>query len=127
MNSQTQANHSNPFAYLVTSLKRPARTRRVHGLAEPTERPPSKTEAMRQYLRQHGSATASTLALEAGLEGSTGNVMALLKADVAKGLIERRGTHYHWVVEFDEQEHRRISEAIRTLRRAGYTVQKRAA
>lgn len=113
------SNH-NPFAQLVAQLR--ARQRRAMRQTDAPQQPPTtKTGAMRAYLRARGKATAADLAIEAGLE-NTGLVGALLKADIAKGAIERRGDHYHWVDTFDQEQHRRVQAAIRTLRAAGYTV-----
>lgn len=113
-------NGQNPFAQLVAQL----RVRQRRATSQPTppaQRPTSKTGVMRDYLRTRGKATAADLAIEANLE-STGLVWALLKTDIAKGAIERRGDHYHWVDTFDHEQHRRIQAAIRTLKAAGYTV-----
>lgn len=118
---------SNPFAHLIEQVTHSPRVVHNRPDCHAQARPTTKTDQMRQYLRQRGRATAADLAIEADLCGSTGNVYALLKNDIAKGAIELRGQHYIWVDSFDAEKQRRIQEAIRILRRAGYTVIKGAA
>lgn len=83
----------------------------------------SKTERMRNYLRQHGSASASTLADEADVP-QTALVGALLKGDLARGSVVHRGNKYHWNHQFDRDHHQRLQEAARLLRANGFTVSK---
>lgn len=82
-----------------------------------------KTERMRAYLREVGSANAATLADEADVP-QTALVSALLKADLIKGSVFRRGHTYHWNPLFDAQHHQRIADAVRLLRANGYQVKK---
>ncbi len=117
---------NNPFSHLIEQITHGRRMVRSPSESHAQDRPATKTDKMRQYLRQRGEASASDLAIEADLCGSTGNVYALLKTDIAKGAIELRGGLYCWVDSFDQDEHQRIQDAIRTLRRAGYTVIKEA-
>lgn len=106
---------ASPFAHIVAQLT-PV-TRPHLALADGL----SKTAAMRQYLKHHGKATAADIATACGL-GDTGRVMALLKADIAKGAIERSGAFYYWNDAFDQDNHERIQAAIRLLKAAGYKV-----
>ena len=117
----------NPFAALIAQVAA-ARTPRVRTRTRAEGASSStKTGAMRDYLRRVGRATAADLAIEAGVTGNSGLVFALLKAEIAKGAIVRDGRWYVWNQEFDEAQHERIQEAIRTLRAAGYTVTRKAA
>lgn len=116
---------ANPFANLIQQITHQRRAARTFSVNHSENRPMTKTDRMRQYLRQRGEATAADLAIEADLCGSTGNVYALLKNDIAKGAIELRGQYYVWVDSFDAQKQQLIREAIRTLMRAGYTVIKK--
>jgi hypothetical protein len=89
----------------------------------PKTDPDNKTERMRVYLRTQGAATAATLADEADLE-RTDLVSALLKGDMARGSVFRRGHKYHWNPQFDAQHHQRLAEAASLLRANGFTVLK---
>ena len=115
---------ANPFANLIQQITHQRRAARTFSVNHSENRPMTKTDRMRQYLRQRGEATAADLAIEADLCGSTGNVYALLKNDIAKGSIELRGGLYCWVESFDLDEHHRIRDAIKTLKAAGYKVAK---
>lgn len=115
----------NPFASLIKQVMAAPSSRANKGVCQRAERPGTKTGAMREYLRQVGRATAADLAIEAEVTGNTGLVFALLKADIAKGAILRDGHFYVWNPEFDETQHERIQEAIRTLRAAGYSVSRK--
>lgn len=86
-----------------------------------TDRPESKTERMRAYLRHHGAANAATLADEADL-ATTGLVAALLKGDIARGSVFRKGHKYHWNPQFDADHSNRLADAARLLRANGFTV-----
>lgn len=86
-------------------------------------KPTSKTERMRNYLRQHGSASAATLADEADVP-QTALVGALLKGDMARGSVFHRGNRYHWNHQFDADLHKQLSKAAALLRANGYTVTK---
>lgn len=86
-----------------------------------TDRPESKTERMRAYLRQHGAANAATLADEADL-ATTGLVAALLKGDIARGSVFRKGHKYHWNPQFDSDHSNRLADAARLLRANGFSV-----
>lgn len=86
-----------------------------------TDRPESKTERMRAYLRQHGAANAATLADEADL-ATTGLVAALLKGDIARGSVFRKVHKYHWNPQFDTDHSNRLADAARLLRANGFTV-----
>lgn len=81
----------------------------------------TKTDRLRNYLRHHGAANASTLADEADVP-QTALVGALLKGDIAKGRVFRRGDKYHWNRQFDEELHKRVQEAAELLKRNGYKV-----
>lgn len=83
----------------------------------------SKTERMRQYLRTQGPANSHTLAMEADVP-SCGLVAALLKNDLHKGSVFKRGNHYHWNPQWDEQIQAQIQQAKTLLRRHGYAVQR---
>lgn len=116
----------NPFAHLVALASKPRPFVRRATPGDAPVRPPTKTGAMRAYLQEHGKATAHDLAIEGDLE-NTGLVWALLKADIAKGAIERRGNHYVWVEAYDENRRKDIQAAIRLLRSTGYSVTKKGA
>ena len=83
----------------------------------------SKTERMRQYLREHGWANSSTLAMEADAP-QTALVGALLKGDLSKGRVIRDGNGYRWNRAFDDRTADRIKRAVALLRRHGYEVKK---
>jgi len=116
----------NPFAQLIAQASKPRRRGWPQPLAASLARPATKTGAMRAYLQEHGKATAHDLAIEGDLE-NTGLVWALLKADIAKGAIERRGNHYVWIEAYDEDRRKDIQAAIRLLRSSGYVVTKKCA
>lgn len=86
---------------------------------------PTKTERMRRYLREHGPANSHTLAMEADLS-SSGLVGALLKNDLHKGSIFKRGDRYVWNPEWDQKVQAEIREAKALLRRHGYEVRRSA-
>lgn len=117
----------NPFKALIEQVT--SRRHQPHRgpMNDDAQRPTTKTGAMRKYLKRAGRATAADLAIEAGVEGNSGLVWALLKSDIAKGAIVREGCWYVWNQDFDQAELTRIQEAIRTLRAAGYTVSREAA
>lgn len=114
----------NPFAHLIAQVTTPRPFMRRATPADDQVKPPTKTGAMRAYLQEHGKATAHDLAIEGDLE-NTGLVWALLKADIAKGAIERRGSHYVWVEAYDENRRKDIQAAIRLLTSSGYRVLKK--
>jgi len=58
--------------------------------AEVADRPTSKTERMRQYLREHGPTTSAVLAMECDVP-TCALVGALLKGDLARGSVWRDG------------------------------------
>jgi len=116
---------SSPFSQLLAIASQPSRGRVVHRLDDGGDKPVTKTSLMRDYLRKQGKATAADLAIEAGIE-STGLVWALLKADIAKGAIERQGTHYVWIDSFDAEQHRAVQSAIKLLKALGYSVKRKA-
>lgn len=94
--------------------------------AQPSEGAPkrvNKTEAMRNYLRANGKATAPDLAMEADVE-QTGLVGALLKTDLQRGRIFMRDGRYHWNPEHDERQAAEVRQAIALLKRQGYKVLK---
>jgi membrane protein DedA with SNARE-associated domain len=86
-------------------------------------KPTGKTDTMRQYLQQYGSATAVLLAMEADL-ASTGLVGALLKGDLARGRITYRLGRYWWNPAFDERLQADIDQAVALLKRHGWKVRK---
>lgn len=92
-------------------------------LAHDDKQPDSKTERMRAYLRTEGAATAATLAMEADVDRPA-LVGALLKADLKRGSVFRRGHKYCWNPQFDAQHHQRLADAARLLRANGFTVSK---
>jgi hypothetical protein len=113
---------NNPFSQLIAHAScQPRRVRAASAVHR--EKPHTKTEALRAYLREVGRATAADLAMEADL-ANTGLVWALLKGDIAKGAVERRANQYIWNFDFDEEKQRDISEAIHLLKSAGYSVTK---
>jgi hypothetical protein len=89
--------------------------------AQPAEPAISKTERMREYLRQHGPTTAMDLAMEADVPSSA-LVGALLKGDLARGSVYKVGNRYHWCHQFDLELHKRLKDAAALLRAHGYMV-----
>jgi hypothetical protein len=88
-------------------------------------KPTSKTDKMRQYLREHGPANCHTLAME-GEVVSTSLVGSLLKGDLARGRIvfdPQRGL-YEWNPAFDERLQADIDQAVALLKRHGWKVSK---
>lgn len=116
---------SNPFQQLIKHATRPGRRRKAAKLMGFSQKPDTKTERLRSYLRKHGRATAADLAIEADLD-NTGLVWALLKGDIAKGAVEMQGGHYTWNDEYDDQEQQELKAAMRRLRAAGFVVVRRA-
>jgi hypothetical protein len=112
----------NPFDHITTTLTGRAPWP-FKALTQDEKKPESKTERIRRYLREQGAATAETLADEADVPG-TGLVGALLKADLHRGSVFRRGHKYHWNHQFDIETHKRLAEAARLLRAHGHTVSK---
>lgn len=113
-----------PFAQLIQHATRSGKRRKATRLLGHAQKPETKTERLRTYLRQKGRATAADLAIEADLD-NTGLVWALLKGDIAKGAIERNGLHYTWNEAYDDQEHEELKAAIRRVRAAGYLVSRK--
>jgi hypothetical protein len=112
-----------PFDHITTTLTGRAPWP-FQVLAKDEKQPPeSKTERMRAYLRTEGAATAATLAMEADVDRPA-LIGALLKADLKRGSVFRRGNKYHWNPQFDAQHHQRLAEAARLLRANGFTVTK---
>lgn len=72
----------------------------------------TKTERMRQYLREHGPATSATLAMEADVP-TCALVGALLKGDLARGSVAREGGRYAWNPEWDDQVAAELRDALR--------------
>lgn len=114
---------SSPFDQLIKHATRPGRRRKAAKLMGFSQKPDTKTERLRSYLRKHGRSTAADLAIEADLD-NTGLVWALLKGDIAKGAVERDGQHYTWNEAYDDQDHQELKAALRKVRAAGYVVTK---
>jgi sugar/nucleoside kinase (ribokinase family) len=114
-----------PFDHITTTLtgRAPWPFKAFKALTQDDKKPESKTERIRRYLREKGAATAETLADEADVP-STGLVGALLKADLHRGSVFRRGHKYHWNPQFDIETHKRLAEAASLLRANGYQVKK---
>jgi hypothetical protein len=81
----------------------------------------TKTDRLRNYLREHGEASSADLAIEADLPGSA-QVGAMLKNDLAKGAVRKTARGYAWNYEFDDQVQVNLREAVALLRRHGYRV-----
>lgn len=113
----------NPFTQIADTLSARAQQRPAFPRAAkaPDAKKPSKTQAMRDYLRDHGPANAFTLADEVGLERSD-LVSALLAKDLISGSIERVGDLYRINTEYDAMVRAGQEDMARTLRRAGWTV-----
>lgn len=112
----------NPFTNMADTLsargqQRPAFPR----TAKPEGAKPNKTQALRDYLRDVGPATAVTLADEVGLE-RVDLVSALLAKDLIRGNIERVGNLYRINAEYEGMVRAGQEDMARTLRRAGWTV-----
>jgi hypothetical protein len=87
-------------------------------------KPISKTQRMREYLRENGWANSHTLADEADVP-EVGLVGALLKGDIAKGRVLRTGNGYAWNIEYERtQQQEELRRAIALLKRHGYQVKK---
>lgn len=112
---------SNPFNQIAATLASQPAWPFASATPQP-EKGVSKTERMRAYLRQHGSATAATLADEGNLN-TRALVGALLKGDLARGLVFRRNGRYFWNPQFDQAHQQRLAEAAALLRRNGYRVE----
>ena len=89
----------------------------------PSEETTSKTERMREYLRQHGPATAEELAMEADVPCNS-LVGALLKGDLHRVSVYRVGNRYHWNPQYDQALQERLKKAAALLRANGYQVKK---
>lgn len=94
--------------------------------AEVAERPTSKTERMRQYLREHGPTTSAVLAMECDVP-TCALVGALLKGDLARGSVWRDGDRYAWDSSWDEHLAAELRDARALLVRHGYRVTKETA
>lgn len=111
---------SNPFAMLAQIA-----SRRVE-----RERPPvpqsipagmSRTEAIRDLLRTSGPKNALAIAVILELPDS-GRVAALLKGDMAKGLVRLVDGRYDINPDYDAQLLRDLNQAAALLRRHGWKV-----
>lgn len=113
----------NPFTQIADTLSARAQQRPAFPRAAkaPDAKKPNKTQAMRDYLRDHGPANAFTLADEVGLERSD-LVSALLAKDLIRGSIERVGDLYRINTEYDATVRSGQEDMARTLRRAGWIV-----
>lgn len=113
-----------PFASMAVALSVPPRTP-WPGTPASAPRDPgaSRTESIRQLLRERGSMSALAVALELELP-SPSLVGALLKADLHAGRAFHRGGEYHWDHTYDEQLAREIAEAIHLLKKHGYSVER---
>lgn len=94
--------------------------------AEVADRPTSKTERMRQYLREHGPTTSAVLAMECDVP-TCALVGALLKGDLARGSVSRSGDRYAWDSMWDEHLAAELRDARALLVRHGYRVTKESA
>jgi hypothetical protein len=113
---------SDPFSQITSALTSP----RGPWLPTPQPeepKPPSKTDKMRQYLREHGPANCHTLAMESEVV-STSLVGSLLAGDIEKGRVFFKQGKYHWNPDFDERLQADIRSAIALLQRHGYKVRK---
>lgn len=113
---------TNPFEHITNTLCRGARWS-LDAITETPEQLPGKKEQIRALLRYHGPATAVELAKLFDFP-NTGRVSALLKADVARGSIFRRGHSYHWNPQFDADLQQRLQAAATLLRANGFSVSK---
>lgn len=112
------------FSWMAASLDRLPRAPWPMGreTAAPEARG-SRTEQIRQLLRERGALTAVAIAVELDLT-SASLVGALLKADLHAGRAFHQDGHYHWNQAFDEQQARAIAEAINLLKKHGYSVER---
>ncbi len=81
----------------------------------------SKTQAMRAYLKERGSATSAELAIEADLDRAS-LVGALLKTDIKRGGVQYRAGRYHWNEEQDQELAQQLRDAAALLRKHGWRV-----
>lgn len=81
----------------------------------------SKTEALRQALREQGPMTALQLALATNLQ-ATALVGALLKYEIARGRVRYVNGKYEMNAALDAEQQDRERAAVVLLRRLGYTV-----
>jgi hypothetical protein len=84
---------------------------------------PTRTQQLRDLIREHGQLNAAQLAVMAGLESSA-LVGGLLKHDLHLGRVKFDGVGYLWNDDYNERLGEAIADAIALLRRHGYVVQK---
>lgn len=109
------------FTHMAQALTRPVWPfRSTAAAAEPAAT--SRTESIRQLLRQGGPMRAQRIATELDLP-QTALVGALLKADLARGRVRLCNGIYEWNHDHDDALARELSAAARLLRRHGYRVQ----
>jgi hypothetical protein len=82
---------------------------------------PNKTQALRDYLRDTGPATAVVLADEVGLE-RVDLVSALLGKDLILGRVYREGIVYHFNHQYADTVRANEEDMARRLRLAGWTA-----
>lgn len=112
----------NPFTNMADSLSARGQQRPTFPrAAKPESAKPNKTQALRDYLREHGPATAVVLADEVGLD-RVDLVSALLAKDLIRGSIERVGNEYRINAQYEGMVRAGQEDMARTLRRAGWTV-----
>jgi len=83
----------------------------------------SRTEQIRNLLRDQGPLSATVVARELDL-ASSALVGALLKADMHAGRAFHRDGRYHWNHGHDEVLAREISAAVKLLTKNGYRVER---
>ena len=81
----------------------------------------TRTEQLRQLLRQRGPMTAQQLAEAVDLPRNT-LVGALLKGDLHRGSVMFEGGRYEWQHGFDAELETELGRAAALLRRHGWAV-----
>lgn len=114
----------NELASPFTGLGQRARREPSESLVVPQEGD-SKAARMRCALRDNGPLTAAQLCNLAGLLNS-GFVSALFKGDLASGRVRFVQGCYELNDEYDEALADEIAQAIRLLKRYGYSVTRSA-
>lgn len=115
---------TSPFTFMAATLGRLGHAGPAFPCA-PRREPAriSRTERIRELLRQRGPLSSAAIATELDLS-TQGLVGALLKADLHAGRAFHQGGLYHWDHAFDEQLQREIAEAIHLLKKNGYSVER---
>jgi hypothetical protein len=110
----------NPFTQMAGVLSRPsfptapAVRKRREGI--------TRTDSIRELLRDATrSLTAAEISFDLDLPSSC-TVWLLMKYDMQKGRVLLADGHYRWNYEYDSQEAEELRDAVKLLKKHGYTV-----